>query len=124
MDFTKKKLLELLKENSYTIHPHFGCFYNPKKTLGFMFHVTDMFVTVYKIKWRNLDLNEAPKVFRMKYFNPNQFDLKDKQAELLKLQEMKIRQDLARKKKLSLKKTSSKGIRKIEYDDIQLEQLT
>ena len=106
MGFNKEKLLKLLKENGYQIHPHFQTYYNPKKSLGYMFHVSkdDLFVWVYKIKWNQLDLKEAPKMFRMKVFNPNQFDLKDKQAELLRLQGILDRQRHNKKVKEDLKK--------------------
>ena len=122
MELTKKKLLELLKENQYILHPHFECFYTPKKAMGYLFHVTDTEVTVYRVKWKQLDLQQGFKSFNLKTFNPYQFDVKDKQAELLRLQTICNQQNHNKK----VKEQTRQLVRKTspDEDDVQIELLT
>lgn len=71
---TKQEIELLLKQNGYTIHPLFGFLYQAKLNLGSYFYITDINITVGKIKYGNINIKETRQI-SIKSFDPHTYSL-------------------------------------------------
>jgi hypothetical protein len=70
----KEKVIKLLIDNGYILHPVFN-FYYQDKIFSSYFYVNDNSICIGKIKWSSINLKEY-KVISLKSFIPSRYSLK------------------------------------------------
>jgi hypothetical protein len=94
-------IIKLLQANGYTIHPVFGFFYIPKKSLCTYFYINEKNIVTGKIKWGQITLSET-KTLTAAQFQPSSYDLTT-ELDVKRKGEMMKRMAINRAKTLAMK---------------------